>query len=427
MNPDRTSKDSFNRLWAGETLNLYVEQFIAFAAPLLIVTQLGGTVSQGQVLTFLFFVPYLLFGLNAGVWLEERSKQRVVMVSVLAQALVLLLVVAASSLSWLGVYALGLFVLLSGVIAVFFQIAYQSYLPTIYSDQASLLVGNARLALSDAVTRVAGPATAGGLLAYAGVTGSFALQFGLMVVATVLFSLMRSDPGSARSTRDTSTVTLIRQGVTFVRRHGWLKPIIACGAYYTVFVTAIKTTVILYLVASGRASESAAGLVAACIALGYGTGSVASRRAVARVGTRRALQLSALVAVSGIAASAWAAGSIAAPGWAVLLTGLAFLVHGLGDGVFAPTALSVRQVVTPSHLMSRVTSVHRFFIWGGMSVGALTAALVTALAGAGAALIVFGVLAFGTLPVLYRANFRLHGQEGDDVERDPQVALLHAE
>lgn len=427
MNPDRTSRRSFNRLWAGETLNLYVEQFIAFAGPLLIVTKFGGTVSQGQVLTFLFFLPYLLFGLNAGVWLERRSKQRVVTASALAQALVLLLIVAASGLSHLGIYTLGLSVLLSGVIAVFFQIAYQSYLPTIYSDQDNLLVGNARLALSDAVTRVVGPATAGALLASAGVTGSFALQFGLIAAATVLFSFMRSDPGSAQTTRDASTTTLIRQGMTFVSRHDWLNPIIACGTYYTVFVTAIKTTVVLYLVASGRASESEAGVVVACIAFGYGTGSVASRRVVARVGTRRALQLSALVAVFGIAASAWSAGSIAVPGGAVLLTGLALFIHGLGDGVFAPTALSVRQVVTPSHLMSRVTSVHRFFIWGGMSVGALMAALVTFLVGPSPALIVFGVLALGALPILYRSNLRIHGKESDGVERDPQVALLHAE
>lgn len=421
------SKRSFNQLWAGETLNLYVEQFIAFAAPLLVVSQFKGTIAQGQILTFLFFIPYLLIGLNAGVWLERRSKQRVVALSALAQTVVLSIIVAASALTWLGVYALGLSILLSGIIAVFFQIAYQSYLPTIYSDQTNLLVGNARLALSDAVTRVAGPATAGSLLMYVGVTGSFAIQFGLMIAATALFASMPRDSGGGRSEREASTVTLIREGLVCVRRHAWLNPIISCGAYYTVFVTAIKTTVILHLVASGKASETSAGVMVACIALGYGSGSIASRKLVVRAGTRRALQLSALVAVSGISASAWVAGTVSSPGTAVVLTGLAFLVHGLGDGVFAPTALSVRQVVTPPNLMARVTSVHRFFIWGGMSVGALLAAAVTVATGPQTGLVLFGVLAFGTLPILYRVNFRLSGQEGHDVERDPQMALLNAE
>jgi MFS family permease len=426
MRMQDSSKRTFRLLWSGETLNLYVEQFIAFAAPLLIVTRLGGSVSQGQVVTFLFFLPYLALGLNAGVWLERQGKQRVVLSTALAQAGVLLVAVAAAMFDRLGEVTLGTIVLLSGVIAVFFQIAYQSYLPTIYSSQVDLLAGNSKLALSDAVTRVAGPATAGWLLLHAGVIGSFALQFALMTTAAILFGLMRRDSASSGAHLRTSTVELIREGMRFVRHHQWLNPIISCGAYYTVFVTATKTTVILYLVVSGKASEPVAGVVSAGIAFGYGTGSVAARRSVARFGTRRTLQFSAVVAVSGAAISTWAAATLM-PTAAVVVTALSFVVHGFGDGLFAPTALSVRQVATPPELISRVTSVHRFFIWGGMSLGALLAAVATAWTGPQRTLMLIGVLVLGALPVLYRGNLRLSREKGADRERDPAVALLHVE
>ncbi|MBT0772923.1 MFS transporter [Kineosporia sp. J2-2] len=422
----RAAHRNFQYLWAGETLNLYVEQVVAFAAPLLIVTTLNGSVAQGQILTFLFFLPYLVFGLNAGVWLESTSKQRVVVLSALAQAVVLLAIWGVATFWHLDPWSLGGLVLVSGVIAVFFQIAYQSYLPTIYSDQASLLTGNARLALSDAVTRVAGPATAGWLLVAIGTRSTFGLLLGLMVVATLLFSRMRPDPRATVGTGPKErTGTLIRQGITFVREHPWLNPIISCGAYYIVFVTAIKTTVVLYLVTSDKASESVAGVVTACIAVGYGVGSELARRLVPRFGTRLTLQVSALVSVTGVAASTWASVTLES-GAVAWLTGAAFLIHGIGDGIFAPTALSVRQVSTPPDLMSRVTSVHRFFIWGGMSLGAVAAAVLTAATGPRVALIVFGISVFGTLPVLYRKRLNLSKPEGTH-GRDPEVALRNAE
>lgn len=291
-----SSDQTFRRLWAGETLNLYVEQFIAFAVPLLIVTRFGGSVAQGQIVAFLFFLPYLLLGLNAGVWLEHRSKQRVVVLSALAQTFVLIAVWAAATTSQLGFYSLAALMLLSGVIAVFFQIAYQSYLPTIYSDQVNILKGNSRLALSDAVTRVAAPATAGGLLVWSGVAGSFAAQVALMLMAAALFARMHKDPKPSSLEKRPATGELIREGMVFVKNHDWLNPIIGCGAYYIVFVTAIKGTAVLYLATTGKVSETVAGVAVAFIALGYGLGSALTGSVAARVGTRGALQVSAPVA-----------------------------------------------------------------------------------------------------------------------------------
>lgn len=69
-------KSSFYRLWSGSTLTLFVEQFISFAVPLLLVIYVGAEISMAQLVTFLFFLPYLLIGLHAGVWLEGACHKK---------------------------------------------------------------------------------------------------------------------------------------------------------------------------------------------------------------------------------------------------------------------------------------------------------------------------------------------------------------
>jgi MFS transporter len=420
---------SFRWLWLGESINLYVEQFFAFAAPLVVVTTLRADITAGQFLTFLFFLPYLLIGLNVGVWLERRRKRQTIIVVSALQTLFLAVVAASAAAGLLSQTLLAALVLASGVVAVFFQIAYQSYLPTLFQERYFLQSSNAKLAASDAVTRVLGPASAGWLLGLAGVPLSFLLATIAMVLATCAFFRLTldhtrdADRGTKRRTR-----RLIREGFSYVNRHEWLNPIIYCGAWYTVFVTAVKTTVALYLVVQLGVSESAAGIVVACIALGYGLGSAVSTRCAQSVGTRHILQTAAVIAVAGLGGSTWAATMFGSRSATVILTGAALFIHGVGDGLFAPTALSVRQVGTPISLMSRVTSVHRFLIWGAMSGGALLASGSTALLGARVTLWWTGLASLGTLPLLYRRNLRLSIFSGHDhYDRDPEVALCDTE
>ncbi|WP_071606448.1 MFS transporter [Luteipulveratus halotolerans] len=433
LRTDTRSEDwsSFYKLWLGSTATLYVEQFISFAIPLLLVTQTGASVTTGQFVTFLYFVPYLIFGLNAGVWLEGKSHTRSVNIAAIGQTLLLVLLFIGLHL-WSDSPSLFVgFVLISGIIAVFFQISFQSILPDLFAVRDNLYSANSKLALSDSITRVIGPASAGALIAWLSPSGSVAAVTMLSLLAALSFIVIRRPKHEKPSTPKTATEktgTLIREGLDFVRTHRWLNPIILCGAYYIIFVTAIKTTVSLYLVDSGKASVSAVGIIISMIAAGYGLGSIIGRSSAKRSGARRTLQIGALFATIGAAAASFGAvavGNTSAIPW---VCGAAFLLHGLGDGIFAPTALSVRQIATPKNFMSRVTSVHRFFIWGGMSLGGLLAAIVTFATSPGVALVVMSFGIWGTLPILYRKNLAIHRTKGaTPYERDPEVAFLDAQ
>lgn len=404
---------AFGLLWGGSTLTLFVEQYISFAIPLMLVSRVGTSISVAQFATFLFFLPYLAIGLNAGVWLEGKSHKRSLTWSTAAQLLMLVLLLAFVAASPHSAWPYIVFILASGAAAVFFQISFQSIIPRLWRDEGLLYEANSRLALSDAIMRVLGPAAAGVLIGLLTPEGSTMVVAIATLLAVALFSAVPSPPNTTKSTPAalrTSTTALIRQGLRFVHEHKWLNPIIYCGAFYIVFITATKITVALYLVEGRGQSSVKAGLSISSIALGYAIGSQLGKRQAQRSGPRRTLQIGAAIASLGASGAAIIV-TFGPDRGLIPATVLALTLHGVGDGMFAPVALAVRQKETPDELMSRVTAVHRFFIWGGMSLGGLLAAVTTFWGSAPTTLGICAVFTWGTLPILYRRALRLDAEE----------------
>lgn len=402
-------------LWGGSTLTLFVEQYISFAIPLLLVTRVGAPVSVAQFATFAFFVPYLALGLNAGVWLEGKSHKRSLWLSTGTQFSLLILLCLSITMAPKLAWPYLVFILGSGVAAVFFQISFQSIIPSYWNNEHQLYEVNARLAMSDAVMRVLGPAAAGILIGHLSAANSTAIVAMATLAAAILFTVLprptaHPDSKKERNNKGVPTRELILQGLKFVRDHDWLNPIIACGAYYIIFITTIKTTVALYLVENRGQSSAQVGLSISCIAAGYAVGSILGKKLAQLSGPKYSLQLGAAIATTGASAAALTA-TMAGPKLLLVLVSASLFFHGLGDGMFAPIALSVRQTQTPTHLMSRVTAVHRFFIWGGMSLGGLLAAIATYLSSAHTTLLISALATWGTLPLLYRRALRLEKGE----------------
>ena len=72
---------------------------------------------------------FLLVGLPAGAWVDRMRFRAVLIVNDLLRALALPLVPVAYWLGMLGIGQLYAVALLTGVCTVFFDVAYQSYLP----------------------------------------------------------------------------------------------------------------------------------------------------------------------------------------------------------------------------------------------------------------------------------------------------------
>src|SRR5262245_58135697 len=121
----------FMRLWVGQTVSQFGSTVTREALPYTAILALHATPMQMGLLGAAGAAPLLVFGLLAGVWVDRLRRRPIMIATDLARALLLLWVPLAFLLGWLRIEQLYVLAALVGVLSVFFNVAYQSYLPTL--------------------------------------------------------------------------------------------------------------------------------------------------------------------------------------------------------------------------------------------------------------------------------------------------------
>ena len=353
-------------------MSLLGDQFMVVALPLFAVTTLGVSAAQAALLPFALKLPFLVLGLPAGAILDRLRRRPVLIACDSVQAVsylaVALLAVAQRLPFWLLLLLIGI----NGCATVFFQIASTSYLPALLADPRSLQRGNIRLQLSESLSRSLGPALAGPLIAATGVASAVLANAGTFVILGADPAGDPAPPGIQRGwlVRD------VRAGLAFVAHHRLLEPVLSCGTVYVLFQSMVMAILVLYCGQVLQLRAAAIGLVVGAAALGYPIGNLASGRLTDRLGAPRTLVMGAVVSVLGIVLIPVGGGVGLTPGLVA-----ASVVHGVGEGAFGPTWLTLRQTITPAGLLGRVNSVERFLLWGAVPLGSLLASLSIRLTG----------------------------------------------
>src|SRR5215813_3488717 len=86
-NEHDTSLD-FWKFWTGETISSLGSSFTQFALPLLVFKLTGSALNLGIAFA-VSFLPYLLFGLVIGAWVDRLDRKRVMILADLGQAVVI--------------------------------------------------------------------------------------------------------------------------------------------------------------------------------------------------------------------------------------------------------------------------------------------------------------------------------------------------
>ena len=134
----------FRKFWLGETISTFGSQVTTFALPITAVLTLQATPIQMGLLSFLAFAPMLFLSLFVGVVVDRFPRRPVLIITSLGQTIVIGTIPFAALLHLLRLEFLYLIALVSGCLTVFFEIAYQAYLPTLV-EQEQTLEGNGKL------------------------------------------------------------------------------------------------------------------------------------------------------------------------------------------------------------------------------------------------------------------------------------------
>jgi MFS family permease len=356
----------FRLFWLGQTTSRFGSAITAVALPLVAIGTLNASTLEVALLQAAVWLPWVLIGLPAGVWVD-RLRQRPLMITCNVAAL--LLFVSVPVAAWLGALTIGHLLtvaLLTGAAAVFFETAYQVYLPSLLSTE-QLAEGNAKLHGSEAAAQVAGPG-AGGLIAQL-----FGAVFGLLAdAATFLVSILcllamrhreprRPGPAPHQALREE-----IAGGLRFLAQDPYLRTMATFGAAANLALIGYQSILIVFLVRDNGVEPGTVGVVVAIMSGGGVVGALVATAVARRFGTARGM----LICHFGAAPFALLI-PLAGPG-----TRLALVVLGgvaVGTGVVAGNIIkdSFRQTYTPRHLLGRVVTGMNLINYGTIPLGAL--------------------------------------------------------
>ena len=365
MSTDRSllGHRDFRHLWAAETVSQVGTQVTLLALPVVAVTVLAATPLQMGFLTALETAAFLVIGLPAGAWVDRWRRRRVLVTADLVRAVTLATLPVAYLLDVLTLGQLFVVAAVTGTATVFFDVAYQSYLPTLV-DRDQLVDGNGKLEASRAVAQVAGPGATGVLLRVLGAPLLIALDaVSFLLPALFLGSIQRPDTVPDRAARRPLR-TEIAEGLGFVVRHPLLRRIVACTGTSNLFSTITGTLLVLFALRELDLSECTLGLVLSAGAVGGLLGAATAARFARWVGEGRAIPLSVLVALPFTALT-----PLAALGAPVALLTLSQFGFSWAVVVYNVTQVSFRQRLCPPALLGRMNASVRFLVFGTMPLG----------------------------------------------------------
>src|ERR1700730_5312981 len=109
----------FKRFWTGQTISQLGSSFTQFATPLLVFKLTHSAVNLG-IATAANFVPYLLFGLVIGAWVDRVDRKRMMILVDIGRAAVIGAIPLLGTLGVLRVWQIYAIGFVSSVLTIFF-------------------------------------------------------------------------------------------------------------------------------------------------------------------------------------------------------------------------------------------------------------------------------------------------------------------
>jgi MFS family permease len=376
---------NFLKLWIGQTISQFGSQITFLALPLAAALTLHATPAQMGVLTAAGTAPFLLIGLFAGVWVDRLPRRPILLVTDVGRGLLLLAIPLAALAHRLNIYWLDVIAFLEGILTVFFEVAYQSFLPALVGRE-HLVEGNSKLETTRSAAQVVGPGLAGALVQLVTAPVAVLVDAVSFFVSAVFLVFLRvpADAPAARHARR-SIWHEIGEGLRVVIGNPLLRAIAGCTGTSNFFGGVSFAVLVLYITRGLGFGPGVIGLVFAVGSVGLLVGALFARRVAGWLGVGPAIIASMALSCVTTFLVPLAHGPAAI---IVLLLVTSQFVGGIGTTIYNITQVSLRQAITPDHLLGRMNATMRFIVWGVLPLGGLIGGMLGGLVGLRATLLV---------------------------------------
>jgi MFS family permease len=360
----------FLKLWSAETISQFGSQVSLLAIPFVAVVVLDASTFQVAALGVVDFLPFMIFTLPAGVWVDRLRRRPILIAGDFGRAVLLLSIPIAYVLDVLTLGQLYVVGFVVGTCTVFFDVAYQSYLPALV-EREQIIEGNSKLEISRSAAQIGGPGFAGLLIQ------AFSAPYAILIDAVsflgsglFFFGIRRHEEPPAvhvSGEKKPSLWTELKEGLRFVLGNANLRAQAGCTATSNFFSNVSFAIVIVFLV---RELGLSAGVIGIALSLGS-VGSLIAAFTATRLSGRFGIGPTT-IAVGMLWGPATLLIALAPEGNAAIpFLVLAQLMLGFAIVVYNIVQVSYRQAICPPRLQGRMNSTMRFIVWGTIPVGGL--------------------------------------------------------
>jgi MFS family permease len=359
----------FLKLWGAQSTSEFGSQVSALAIPWLAAVGLDAKPFEFSLLGVVGLLPFILFALPAGVWVDRLRRRPILIAGDGARAVLLAYIPIAWALGILTIWQLLILQFAIGIFTVFFDVAYQSYLPSVVTrDQ--LVEGNSKLQTTVSAAQIGGPGLAGVLIGVLTAPYAIAIDAVSFALSTVFMTRIRRPetmPERKEGAPKPKLLPELKEGLAYVVRHPHLKWIAVCTGTSNFFSSGVIFSIaLLYMARDLHISSFWAGVVFAAFGIGSIVGALTATRFQRAVGVGRAIWIPAvLFSISGLT---W---PLAPRGFPIPLLMVGTLTVGWAATAYNITQVSLRQAITPERLQGRMNASMRWIVWGTMPLGSL--------------------------------------------------------
>jgi MFS family permease len=402
--PSLNRDPQFLRLWAAETISHFGSSITGIALPFVAIKLLDAGPLEVAILNLADFLPFLLIGLLAGALVDRLPRRAVLIGGDLGRAALILTIPLAYLAGLLTLTQLIVVGFSVGVLTVFFDVAYQAYLPSLIGRK-DLVEGNSKMEFSRSAAGLLGPGLGGLLVDVLRAPVAMLVDAASFLISALFLAsikdrrepdtagrdvISQSHPadGASQPPGRSAMRREIAEGLRFVFGHPVLRTIGAATATSNLFSSIGGAAFMLFAINELKMSPA---LIGAAFSLGSVGGLVASLVAgplSRRFGVGRVIV--ATVALGGPFEFAVGLGNAGADALNLLLIAAAGFAMGGSGTIYNINQVSLRQAITPEAMSGRMNATMRWFVWGTMPIGSIIGGIIGETLGVRAAILIGG-------------------------------------
>lgn len=381
---------NFMLLWTGQTISVFGSMIGVVAMSFTAILFLHATPFQLGVLGAARLVPGFLTSLLAGAWVDRLRRRPILIATDIARAVVLASIPLAAYFHELRMGQLYMVAFLMSILTIFFDVSYESYLPSIVRRE-DLIESNSKLSASASISEIGGFSVAGWLVQL------FTAPFGILIDAfsfifsAIFLSFISSKEQSKAPVQRQSIRVEIGEGLNQVIRNPLLKASAICTIIRELSWGINGTLVLLYMTKGIGFQPGILGVIWAVGGVSSLFAAVVAARTTKRFGIGPTMIMSLLFAGVAMTFIPLAKGATLASALLLIASQL------LGDGaviIYEINKVSLQQSVAPKAMLGRVNASMQFIGIGATLVGSLLGGILGEIIGVRPTLMLgaFGVL-----------------------------------